>query len=347
MTKPIARLTTPSQMVAAMPLYLGYVPTESLVVICCHEPRGRLGLTMRFDLPAVEHEGDLAAEVERRVRQQKASRVVVAVYTAAPEPYAREAMVEDLRERFDDLVVTEALLIREDRFWSYVCRNSRCCPAEGTPVDDGRESSSVQLLEVERILDGQTVLPDREALERSLAGPSFLAATLARQRCEQALDLLQDAVEESGLELAGEISLQGWLAAIERFQDPPAELNGLETAALAVSLQDVMVRDDLAALPASEQPALLQLLREVMTRTPPPYDAPVCTLFAWVAYGEGGGAQTTIALERALQTDPTYSLALLLQTMVLSQVTPKQLRAMTARSMRSRRRMPQVRRRQA
>src|SRR4051794_32511490 len=120
MTKPIARLTTPSQMVAALPLYLGYVPTESIVVICCHEPRGRLGLTMRHDLPPAEHEGVVAEDIERRVRQQKASRVVIAVYTAAAELYAREAMVEDLCTRFGDLVVTEALLVREDRFWSYV-----------------------------------------------------------------------------------------------------------------------------------------------------------------------------------------------------------------------------------
>ncbi|MCU1593161.1 MAG: uncharacterized protein JWO12_553 [Frankiales bacterium] len=347
MTKPIARLTTPSQMVAALPVYLGYVPTESLVVICCHEPRGRLGLTMRFDLPPTEHEQVLAEDIEGRVRHQRSTRVVIAVYTCSPEPFARQALVANLLRRFEDLVVTEALLIGADRFWSYLCQDEGCCPVEGTPVADGQDSSAVQLLEVERVFEGRTVLPDRAALEASLAGPSFLAATLARQRCEQALVLLEDAVDESGAELAAEVFLQGWLAALERFQDPPAELAGLEAAALAVSLQDVLVRDDLAALPASDQPALLELLREVMTRTPPPYDAPVCTLFAWVSYCAGGGAQTSIALERALTTDPTYSLALLLQTMVLGQVSPKQLRTMTAKSARSRRRLPQVRRRQA
>jgi hypothetical protein len=321
-------------MVASLPLWMGYVPTESLVVVCCHEPRGRMGLTMRFDLPSAEHEPLLVREVERRVRQQKATRVLVAVYTAEPDGAVRvrASMVDDLRERFADLTVTEAVLVREERFWSYLCAKETCCPAAGRAVDEARESASVRILETENILNGRVMLPDRDALEASLAGPTFLEAKAATQRCEIASTLLADAIEEGGVELAGETSLLGWSEAVRRHRNPPAQLSALEAAALAVSLVDLRVRDQLAGSPSGDVPALVALLEELVRRTPSPYDAPVCALFAWMSYCQGGGAVVTIALERAFKSDPDYGLAHLLRDAMLAQVLPKELRKMTKRS---------------
>jgi hypothetical protein len=329
MTKPIARLTTPAQMVAALPLQLGYVPTESIVVVCCHEPRGRMGLTMRFDLPAASLEGVLADEIEQRVRQQESTRVLIVVYTDEGPGLARTSLVSDLRQRFGDLIVTEAALVRAGRFWSYLCQQEKCCPAAGTPVDDARESSSIRLIETEAILRGRTVLPDRAALEASVAAPAFLAAEAAAQRCEYASALLQDAVDEAGLGVAAMASLSAWDVAMDRYASPPAVLADMEAAALAISLFDVWVRDQLAARPERDLPALQALLEEVMRRTPPPFDAPVCALFAWLTYCEGGGALVTIALQRALSTDPDYALAELLRQAILAQVPPKKLRRIT------------------
>jgi len=326
MTKPVARLTTPAQMVASMPLWLGYVPTESLVAVCCHEPRGRMGLSLRFDLPAAEDEAVLAREVERRVRQQQATRVVIAVYTSAPDEgwLPRKGLVDLLCAGFSDLVVTEALLVRDGRFWSYVCSKT-CCPPAGRPVEEGRSSPPVQLLEAERVLSGKVVLPDREALEASLAGPSFLAAEVARQRCEVAADLLFQAGPSS----LREASLREWRRAVARFRSPPASLGDLEAASLAMSLVDVRVRDEVAASSDRDLPALLLLLEELVRRTPAPYDAPVCTLFGWLTYCQGGGSEVTIALDRALRSDPSYSMARLLEQALLAQMLPDELRRIT------------------
>ena len=327
-------------MVAALPLHLGFTTTESIVVVCCYEPRGRMGLTMRFDLPAPKHESLLASDIEARVRRQEASRVLIAIYTAEPdgETRVRRAMVEDLRARFADLIVTEIVLVRDERFWSYVCDKEACCPAAGTPVDAARESSSVRMLEAERVLEGRVQLPDREALEASLAGPTFLAAQVGQQRCDAAMALLADSLEKDGREVPGETSLAAWSRAVQRFASPPVELSDQEAAALAVSLFDVAVRDELAGSPAEQVPDLLRLLEELVRRTPPPYDAPVCTLFAWLTYCEGAGAAVTIALERALHTDPDYNLARILDQALLAQVRPDKLRELTRASFRSKRR---------
>lgn len=313
--RPVARLTTPAQMVASLPVWLGFVPTESLVVMCCHEPRGRIGLTMRVDLPPVEQERAFVEEILQRIRHEQATRVVLAVYTDEPDRSvrARSAMAAALRRGLDDLVVTELLLIRQGRFWSYLCDQQRCCPPEGTPVDAAADDSPLLLLKAEQALEGRTLLPDREALEKSLAGPTWLAARSARGRCDAVL--LRPPDEDPRLV---------WQEVIKRWAAPPAELSDSEAAALAVSLRDRLLRDDLGMRDDPE--SLLPLLEELCRRTPSPYDAPVCTLFAWLAYQAGGGARVSVALERALTTDPDYRLAQLLQEAVLAQVAPRALR---------------------
>ena len=306
----MARLTTPAQMVASLPLSLGFVPTESLVVMCCHEPRGRVGLTLRMDLPPIEHERAFVEDVIGRVRHQRATRVVLAIYTDEPDRVvrARTALAAALRRGLKDLIVTE--LVRQGRFWSYLCDRASCCPPEGTPVDQATDDSAVLLLKAELALAGDTLLPDRAALEASLAGPTWLAARAARARCEQAID-------------------RGWPTSwddvIERWATPPGELSDDEAADLAISLGDRSLRDALGMCDDPE--GLLPLVAELCRRTPAPFDAPVCTLYAWLAYQAGGGAVVTIALERALTTDPDYRLAQLLQDAVLAQVAPRRLRA--------------------
>lgn len=313
--KPVARLTTPAQMVASLPLSLGFTPAESLVVMCCHEPRGRVGLTLRIDLPPVEHERAFVEEILSRVRHERASRVILAIYTDEPDraTRARSALVAALRRGLDDLIVTDLFLVRGGRFWSYLCDRASCCPPEGTPVDQAAAQSPLLLMQAERVLAGETVLPDRQALEASLAGPTFLAATAARSRCAQSLQRFTTGQD-----------LTDWHEVIARWANPPAELSDDKAADLAISLGDVAVRD---ALGMRDDPdVLIPLVEELCRRTPAPYDAPVATLFAWLAYQAGGGARVSVALERALTSDPDYRLAQLLLQAVNAQVPPRKLR---------------------
>jgi hypothetical protein len=118
-----------------------------------------------------------------------------------------------------------------------------------------------------------------------------------------------------------------WADAVEQFALPPAELSADDAALLATSLVDVQLRDALAAEHTPER--LLPLLADLVRRTPAPFDAPVCTLFAWMTYCDGGGAEVTICLERALRTDPGYRLATLLGEVLLGQVPPEVVRRIT------------------
>ena len=340
-SKPVARLTTPAEMVASLPLWLGYVPSESLVLVCCHEPRGRIGLTMRIDLPAPWDAEELVEELAARVEDQQATRVLLAIYSEQPDGLERahRRLADGLREAFEHLVVTELVLVRDGRFWSYLCDDQRCCPAEGTAVDAGAGAQAVTLLEAELVLEGKAVQPSREALAATLAGPSFLAAQVATQRCDQAADLLAMAwqgVEREDVTLR---ALDTWAGVVRRWRHQPAELSPHEAAALAVSLSDTLVRDVLAGCEKVDVEPMRALLAELCRRTPPPWDAAVCTLYGWITYCHGGGAEVTIALVRALNSDPGYTMANLLLTALNRAVPPKQLRSLTVKAAKDARRL--------
>lgn len=330
----MARMTTGAQLVAALPLQLGFTPSESLVIVCCHEPRGRVGLTLRIDLPVEALEVDLVDSLVGRVRHEQATRVALAVYTEQGGTMPRQHLVDDLRLQLGDLVLTEALLVRSGRFWSYVCSDPRCCPTEGRSIEEAAGSSPVQLLAMQNVLAGRSVLPDRAAVAASLAGPTFLVAEVARQCCQQAGAAFDNEMLTLGAPVGQALGLQRWRAAVDRFGSPPAMLDEQDAARLAMTLHSKAVRDDVATWVADDEQPLLALVGELCRRTPAPYDAPVATLLGWLSYAVGGGAVVVIALERALTTDPDYELARLLLDLSSAQVRPAAVRAMLAQEAR-------------
>jgi hypothetical protein len=169
----------------------------------------------------------------------------------------------------------------------------------------------VGLVQAETALSGRSVLPDRAALEHALAppdNPALVAAFQAEAGGPQGtVDLLRTA-------LAGFPRLLPF---------PPPE-----AARLALAFHDVQVRDQVATWVLQEEDELLALLHQLARQTPPPWDAPVCTVLAWTAYASGDGGTANVALERALSTHPHYPLAVLLREALDQLVPPAQIRGL-------------------
>ena len=334
-SRPVVRLTSPGEIAGAVPHLCGFVPAESLVLLSLRGPRARIGLTLRFDLPSAAGEDDLAAEAAHRLKADGASRAVAVVYTSetstgdAGTPLPRRRVVEAWRGRCRDagIDVDEALLVRAGTWISYLCADPRCCPPDGTPLPAVGSSPALGLVAAQQAVDGRAVLPSRDDLAASVAP--------APQVREQALQGLADAGaafardrSACGRRAAAAAALERWRAAVRLFADPRAELSVEAAAALAVALEDVLVRDEVVTWALRESAALRGLLLELARRTPPPFDAPVCTLLAWTAYADGDGGLANVALERVALSRPGYALSVLLGRALDAQVPPAQMRAL-------------------
>jgi hypothetical protein len=118
------------------------------------------------------------------------------------------------------------------------------------------------------------------------------------------------------------------LDALERFTDPRVRLSDDEVAELVGLVEHLWARDEFLvhAVDDEDRDTLIRLMSDVVRRVPPPYDRAVCSILAWLAYARGDGTLANIAVERALASDPTYSLATLVRSGLDQQLPPSLVR---------------------
>jgi hypothetical protein len=166
------------------------------------------------------------------------------------------------------------------------------------------------------------VLPDRESVVATVQPVTGERAAAMERAIDQA------AAAWAGLDPRRACTKARRLATKlrARYESPPATLTDAEAATLIVALHDRRVRDPILGWGKGDSDAPLMLLHDLAVRAVPPLDAPACTSYAWVAYMQGNGLVASIALERALKSDPDYSLALLLDEALMRQVPPSRMR---------------------
>ena len=309
---PVARLSTPGDIAATIPTLCGFVPHDSVVVLSLRGTRRRLGLTVRLDLPPADAAERVAEFLAVRVHEDGGAAAAVAVFGSERRIELVDALVAACCRQ--DVTVVEAVHVHDGRCTSYLC-DGACCPAGGTPVPP-----VPALVEVQAALDGRAALGDRDDLVRSLAPPAETPRdVLAVAEAQWALEREYDEVAARRTALA---QAREALALVAR----GGTLDLATSVRVAVTLDDVRVRDEVATWSLDEADAVLALTEQVARQVGPPYDAPVCAVLAWVAYSRGDGARANVALDRALRGDPSYSLALLLQGALDGAVPPAVVR---------------------
>ncbi len=333
-SKPVVvKLGTPPDIVGALPSFIGFHPSESLVVMCLHGPRKRNGLTMRFDLPEARHHRAMVSEITARVTRERAGSAIVVCYTAAPDADGQlpradlvERQVRHLSSR--DIEVVEALLVRAGRWFSYTCTEP-CCPTSGTPIPESPTGAAARFAS-EVALQGRAVLPDRETLAASVRGPVALrhvglAQTYDRVAADVAGELADGDVESFA---ARTVSLAR--EALDGYVEGRRDLTDDDAARIVLGLHDKPSRDELTTWGIDDHAdELVVLLTDLAQRAPDEEAAPVCTVLASVVYQQGGGALASVALERALRCDPGYTMARMLAAMLHGQVEPAELRSLS------------------
>jgi hypothetical protein len=344
MSFPTSRVTlhTPTDLLAAVPYLLGFHPADSVVVVGLAGTR--VVFTARADLPTPEAPPDQALALADQLGEVLAGqRVDTALVIGYGEAAAVTRTVFPLRDALRGYGVSVGEMLRADggRYWSYLCESVQCCPADGTPYDmTGTEVAAAATYA------GQVVLPDRAALERSLT-PVEGAEREAMERATEraATDLASDVDEtaDSTADQAGDRrrdAVRVLTLAVRRYADG-GRITDDEVARLTLLLVRIDVRDECWAritVAGDQLEAHLQLWRDITRRARADLVAAPATLLGYAAWRSGNGALAWVAVQRALEANPAYSLALLLGEALDRALPPSLLDERPPRQRRRRRR---------
>jgi len=323
---PVVSVQDVGDLACALPHLLGFRPVESLVVVALEGPRDELTFTLRLDLPGP---ADLDAAVEicaARMQAAAADGVLAFVVTEAPDAVTGQLpgghLIEAL-QRVVPMPLRDAFLLRGGRIWSYLCPDSTCCPADGRPVD---ESSPVATaLAAASVVAGRPLFSDRAEIVRAAQAVDGADAEAMAAAIERLHDDAAGIVEIRERYRSRLATLAAGCA------DRGAELSHDDAALLGCAWHQVDLRDEMLMAVALDEPGADALVRAVARLMPPPYDAPAAAMLGWVAYADGSGVLAAAAIERALATDPAYSLARLLDDGLCRQIPPSALRSVWAR----------------
>ncbi|CAN5718822.1 hypothetical protein BH24ACT13_BH24ACT13_07150 [soil metagenome] len=332
----VVKFSTTDDILGVLPYRIGFVPSESVVMMCMVGPRRRDELVVRVDLlPDDQHEvttGQLLAAVDR----VKASTVFVACYTEAADDTAgvlpRRPLIDGLVERLQKrgVDVLDAVLVRGGWRWSYCCSIEVCCPSAGTPLPAELTSAANRYV-AEVVADGQALLPDRKALVASIRPPGNpIARAVRRQAYDRARDTLDSLhAGGGGPEQVRRHTIALLRTVLHRWAEGTHQVSRDEAILLALGFGDVRTRDEGITLSLEEPEIYLAVFTEMARHVEGADGAPVCAMLAWAALANGNGALSGVAVDRALACDPDYSLAHLIDSGLVGMMRAEPLREVT------------------
>ena len=339
------RVGSADGILAVVPHLLGFHPTHSLVVLGIGGPHARIRLAFRYDLPDPpdgQLATDIAAHAAAVLGRQKLGTAIVVGYGAgtAVTPVA-DVVGPALRTAGVD--VRDMLRVQDGRYWSYLCRDPGCCPPAGVPFDPAGHPAATALAAA-----GLTARTDRAALAATLAPAAGSAGSIS-QAAERALrragQLIDDALAAQAdgdvLRSVADAGRRAVRTAISKYRRGGALTDLDEIAWLGLALTDLRVRDDAwARMDPNFRDAHQRLWTDLVRKLPAEHVPAPAALLAFTAWQAGDGALASIAIERALKADASYSMALLIAEALHAglppsaarlTMTPKQVAAAYAR----------------
>lgn len=330
------KVSGPRGLLAAVPTMLGFHPQESMVLLCLHGARRRVGPVARVDLPP-GRDRPLADHLAEHARRYADEVVVISYQSARRRPPFLDELLGRLAAAGVD--VMDAIVVRDGRARPALNRAmERAHP--GIPIPDDSDPQ-VRALHAAGALAGRTVLADRDELRRSIAGPTGDRLATAEQGIDAAA-----AGRLPGVPPEGEIdvgptdqseaqTLPGDIhALVEHALASITETGRVQpevATALAVVVNDVVIRDALIARAVVEMHRpWLPMLIACAGWTPDDRAPQLCSLLAVVAYRHGDGALAQVALDRCLEAEPGHRLAHLLLAIIAAGTHPDELLMLAA-----------------
>ncbi|MEU6895439.1 DUF4192 domain-containing protein [Streptomyces sp. NPDC046557] len=350
-------LRSPAELADALPYMLGFHPTDSLVLVAVHGEGGRFGGRLRVGIPSAPSEWEdtarQVAETLIRGSERRGGKPDGIVVYLCQDPLLGESpqrvmtRLRPLAHRLRlacgalDVPVMEALCLSGARYWSYICPDERCCPAEGNPM----ALPGTSVMAAAATFAGIQVRGSLKEIEGRLAPLGGTEAVEQEKALERAaVALVPKILDEANREEVGAQTLALAKTLMRRLaQAPPAEtglgadgwddalLDHDEAAALIIGLQDREIRDIAAEWMEDDEAApALRLWRALARRCVGAYGehaAAPLTLAGWVSWSTGDEPTARIVLGLALQADADYRFAQLLHHACNEGIDPEGLRA--------------------
>jgi len=305
-------LTSPHDLLAAVPFLIGYHPTDSLVLVSIKEDA--VGMAMRVDYPhAVDAEFAAASDllIAHLSKEGSGSALLIAYVPEGRED--GERVLAELSSALTraGIALQESWLIWQGRWRSTLCEDSLCCPIAGRVLPEISESR----IAVEQVAQGRPMpFSDLKELNDSISSlplaldAEFIASVNSSNFRDDCMDLQQRQKEGA----VGVIDLFSRFVAGSLGEDFAKDQ--AICAKVIGRMADIQVRD--FALGSHNEATLdvyWSMWRYLTRIAPAGFVAPLAALLAAVSYEKGDGALAHRALDRALEDDSSYSLALLLR----------------------------------
>ena len=298
-------LTSPHDLLAAIPFLIGYHPSDSLVLVSIKDDC--VGMAMRIDYPIDQSEiaFDLCAS---HISSDEADGALIVAYQPRDRSDGDEVLAQTTAALSRaGIAIYESILIAEGSYRSLLCHDITCCPIDGRPVPP-HDSSRIAM---ESVVAGHP-MPFASFAE---LGSSVRSNLLAQE--EQWLERVQNSYVDPSDSDLNNLQRDGATAVIDLAND--FITHGISTdqdliAHVLGRLSEIQVRDFALGSHDGESAVGYQSMWMHLLRSAPPgFVAPVACLAAAIAYEHGDGALARAALDRAFADSPTYSLALLLK----------------------------------
>lgn len=313
-------LTSPHDLLAAIPFLIGYHPIDSLVLVSIKDES--VGMAMRVDYPVLADENFFDAMANHCLTDGAEGALIVAYQPLDRSDGDRVVAQATAALSRAGIAIYESILVADGFFRSLLCHDITCCPVEGRPVPP-LDSSRIA---AESVVAGH---PMPFATHADLDG-SVRSNLLAYET--PWLDRVSKSQIDPGSPDLNDQQRDGATAVIDLANDFIA--NGISTdqdliAHVLGRLSDIQVRD--FALGSHDEESIAAYRRmwlHLLRSAPAGYVAPVATLAAAISYESGDGALARAALTRAFEEDPAYSLATLLQRVFSAGWPPKSFAGM-------------------
>ncbi len=328
----IGRLDGPGALLAAIPGLLGFVPSDSFVVLGLHPDDHGLGPIMRADL--YDEPADLSDESATRRRAASGAppgpaeqAALFAMSAALARVGCEEAVlvvvggplgdVGRLRDRVAagldvDVVATVwAATLVEGARWAWPERG-----LAGRLPDPALSPTALA-----RAVGGRPVAASRKALRDRLA-PAGCPAERSGGRCG-CPDADMDPLHAPQTPRARLEAVADAFAEHVAGRDPTCRV----VATVGTALLDRVVRDVLIATSLDAEGRAAGFWESIARRAAGESRAAAATLLAYCEYVRGGGAAAMTALEVAMEVEPDYSLARIVAEAVVRGLPPEDVKA--------------------